>query len=228
MWTFPFILQIDILHPLATLEWKEYCGLPIPTRDHNCVLLNNKLYVDDGDRSAPDLKLSSTDFNSWTRLTTPTSLYALTTYRSQLVLLGGVDSNMVWTLDADNNWQPSLPPMPTAKNRFTAVNTGSPGVPECIVVAGGRKLGHGILRTVEVMVNEQWSTVQPLPIAGRLKKSTIHNGKLYLMGSLSSGYTCCCCDIKSLIDSAMHPDANLLPLWSLSDKAPLQFSCSVS
>ena len=80
-------LQVDILHPLTTLKW-ERCGhLPRELRDDStkCVVLGEKIYMSSGTRI-----YVSTDLNSWTELPElPYRHGTLTTYRSQLVLVGG-------------------------------------------------------------------------------------------------------------------------------------------
>ncbi len=122
------------------------------------------------------------DLTSWTTLTTPTYCYALTTYHSQLVLVGGREvvtnqiTNELVTSDTGRNWQPSLPPMPTKRYRSSAINVGTP---ECLVVAGGYDAHYNCLVTVELLQEWQWSTVQPLPKQCYVMRSALHDGKLY-------------------------------------------------
>ncbi len=155
----------------------------------------------------PELFISSVDdLNSWTAVETPTYYSALTTYHSQLVLIGGREArsyevtNKLWVseLDAIMNWKSSLiPPMPTRRHYSSAVTTGTP---ESIIVAGGWG-GNAYLDTVEALVQEQWSTCQPLPKPCSGINSAIHNGKLYLMGGDLQGNAVFYCDLVSLISS---------------------------
>jgi hypothetical protein len=72
--------------------------------DPQCVLLNDKLYVG----GASDMLLmpegmyvlyvTSTDLDSWSTLVTPVGYYGLSTYDSQLVLIGGRDGKS-WVSD---------------------------------------------------------------------------------------------------------------------------------
>ncbi len=169
---------------------------------------------------SPELFISSLDsLSSWTTVETPTCSSALTTYHSQLVLIGGKESsstevtNKLWISEHEviMNWKSSLlPPMPTRRYCSSAVTTGTP---ESIIVAGG--MGeHGILDTVEALVQEQWSTCQPLPESCHYISPTIHNGKLYLMGGIPQGYAVFYCDLVSLISSSQCEQTLASSLWN--------------
>ena len=176
---------------------------------HNaqCVLLQDKIYIGGGItpslESDASLFISSTDLNSWSQMTTPTRYYGLTTYHSQVVLVGGIEldtrmaTNKLWTLKGEMNWQPSLPPMPTSRYYSSALNTGSP---ECLVVSGGRVSGGDEVNVVEILKDNEWSSVQPLPKACSSLKSTLHKGRLYLMGGLKQGYSVFHCKLESLLN----------------------------
>ncbi len=185
-------------------------------------MLHDKLYV--MDVSIPELLISSLDnLSSWTTVETPTSYSALTTYHSQLVLIGGMEAssyeatNKLWISehDAIMNWKSSLlPPMPTRRYRSSAVTTGTP---ESIIVAGGQREDRTYLDTVEAFVQEQWSTCQPLPKPCLMTNSTIHNGKLYLMGGIHQGYAVFYCDLVSLISSSQCEQTLATSLWNKFD-----------
>ena len=174
--------------------------------DAQCVLLQDKIYIG-GDTSSwesnSSLFISSTDLNSWSLVTTPTCYYGLTTYHSQVVLVGGMEpdtdmaTNKLWTLKGGTNWQPSLPPMPTSRYYSSALNTGSP---ECLVVSGGRASGEDEVNAVEILKDNEWSSVQPLPKACSRLKSTLHKGRLYLMGGDGQGDSVFHCKLESLLN----------------------------
>ncbi len=157
---------------------------------------------------------------------TPTRYCALTTYHSQLVLIGGLVAssdeaikvtNKLWISEHDTimNWKSSLlPPMPTRRWGSSAVTTGTP---ESIIVAGGRGEDGAVLDTVEALVQEQWSTCQPLPKPRYAMHSTIHNGKLYLMGGYRQGYAVFYCDLVSLISSSQCEQTLATSLWNQID-----------
>ena len=105
--------MIDLLHPLATVHWEEWIGSPY-TVSKQLVLLKGKIYL-------PGLYMYDPNVNLHIQLESPCYTgYGISTYRSQLVLVGGLDSttkqptNKVWVSDDGSKWEPSLPPLPTA------------------------------------------------------------------------------------------------------------------
>lgn len=195
-------MQADPLHPLATILWEKCCTVPGEGQVHSeCVLWNSKIYVglvhkgsktDAGDEIwTPKLLVFSSDVTSWEVITTlPIREFALTTYRSKLVLVGGRDqrsfvTNKLWTSDDATNWQPSLPPMPTKRFSPVAVNIGTP---EYLVVLGGMTNIPSIncLAAVEVLVEEQWFKLWPLPLSYYNIRHTLHNGNLFIIGSATA------------------------------------------
>ena len=54
-------------------------------------------------------------------------------------------------------------------------------------MAGGVGVGGSVLDTVEVLVEGQWSAVQPLPGKCYDLKSAVHKGRLYFMGGDGTG-----------------------------------------
>ena len=162
---------------------------------------------------------SIADLHTWTTLTTPTTNYALTTYNSKLVLVGGKESstatitNKLWTGDAEGNWQTSLPPMPTKRHSSSAINVEGT---ECLIVAGGLGKKGEFMDTVEVFVQEQWSTVQqPLPKEWSSVKLCLHNGYLFVVGSVGSlSSTIYYCKVESLLNACYsNPDISWYQMY---------------
>lgn len=205
---------MDILHPLAELSWVE-CGELPAERIKQCVFLDGKIFVAAPlvQSEAPDhakLFVSSTDaaISRWSTVITPVQEYALSTYHSQLVLVGGIETsnkrvtNKLYSLGtADGgDWQESLLPMPTGRFSASAVNTENP---EYLVVAGGVGKDFQMTATVEVLAREQWMTVQPLPVRCYKMNCALNHGKLYILvkefladtKEESTGYVC---EVKSL------------------------------
>lgn len=163
----------------------------------------------------------SLDFTEHVRLSVPVECFALTHYHSQLVLVGGVrpdtkdPTNELWVSADGSNWQPLLPPMKVKRYSASAVNTGSP---ECLVVAGGclAYVAHNPddlwVTIVEVLLNEEWFTVQPFPRATLpLPRSFIHNGTLIITGAWSM---CLCCRVESLLASCFQSQGDGIELSS--------------
>ena len=86
--------QVDILHPLASLEWRQCRRLPVDVGDARAVWLKDKVYVGGGATSGSlrdhaRLYVYTPATDTWSKLDTPVYFFALTTYHSQLVLVGG-------------------------------------------------------------------------------------------------------------------------------------------
>ena len=172
--------------------------------DAQCVILRDMLYVGGWVWSGDLCRLFVSRANPirWRELRTPTSRCALATFHSQLVLIGGYEANTgrrtskLWTSDAGEDWKESLPPMPTKRHSPSAVSIGTP---EHLVVAGGSGDDIGQLNTVEVLTDNEWWTAEPLPRNCCRMKSTLHNGKWYLMGGQKHDTDGYYCDVKSLL-----------------------------
>ena len=199
----------------------------MPIYDAQCVLLQDKIYIGGGNTPQRSLFISSTDLNLWSLVTTPTHYYGLTTYHSQVVLVGGNErdtgmaTNKLWTLKGGRNWQPSLPPMPTSRCLSSALNIGSP---ECLVVSGGQASGGDNVNVVEILKDNKWSSVRPLPKACSRLKSILHKGRLYLMGGFGQGRLVFHCKLESLQEMSQSSS-----LWSklqihLENSTPSSFA----
>ena len=202
-------------------------------RHPQCVLLHDVLYVGGGDAPLEYMATifmtkTTTEHFVWDVRPTPTNRYSLTTYHSQLVLVGGLDpytehaSNGVWTLSTTGmNWQQSIPEMLTERSRPSAVNTGTP---EYIVVAGGVGVGNSYLDIVEVFTGKEWCTVEPPPKPCYYLKWTSHEGKFYLCGDYVYS-----CDSKTFLESCEQSDGSKrpFPLWS-NFQMPFELSSPTS
>jgi len=203
--------QVTLLHPRATLEWRQCTNLPVGMRNAQAVVLNNKVYVGGGD--TPDL---TTDVNiytydptmdTWETLQSPTRRSALTTYHNKLLLVGGWEvstdetTNQLWVFEeGEQTWTQPLPPMPTRRNGASAVST-----QDHLIVAGGFN-NSGTLNTVEVFDGQQWLTADPLPMSCGYMNSTCHDGHYYLMGGWWQGTSVFYTSLQSLGDKAtQHP-----------------------
>ena len=174
------------------------------------------------------LHISSTDLHSWTTSTLPYKHMSLTTYQSMFVAVGGCHTykltDLLFTSDTGLQWQPSLPPMPTKRSHTSSVSTRSP---EVLVVAGGKGSGWRKLNVVELLLGDQWSTVDPLPAPCSSMQSTFHDGNLYFMGGWGQGDTVYTCSCTSLISSCGTNTTTDRPLWR-QFKAPRKYTAAVS
>ena len=163
--------------------------------------------------------ISSTDLHSWTESELPYGCMSLTIYQSKFVAVGGWDrstgeaTNTILTSTTGQQWEPSLPPMPTKRYRTSSVSTTSP---EVLVVAGGEGSDHKVLNIVEVLMTGQWITIDPLPAPASNMVSTVHEGNLYFMTCYDTPNTITTCSCTSLISSctdSSRTSSTDSPLW---------------
>jgi hypothetical protein len=152
------------------------------------VWLKDKVYVGGGMilgrfRSAARLYIYTPATDTWTTLDTPVYFFALTTYHSQLVLIGGMEyiggnvleepSNKLWTLSEDGQWQETLPPMPTPCTYTSAVSHGD----HLLVITDDYPTDK-----LYVYNDCHWASAQhPLQRLHPIN-STVFNGHWYVMG----------------------------------------------
>ena len=160
----------------------------------------------------------STDLHSWTKTIVLQRDTSLTTYQSKFVLVGGCHlsthepTSTILTSNSGLQWESSLPAMPTKRYLTSTVSTSSP---EVLVVAGGRGSNDEDLDVVEVLLNENWTTVEPLPEPDSLMSSALHDGDLHFMGGSRQGTSVYTCSCSSLISFATESVSNISdrPLW---------------
>ena len=193
---------VDILHPLCTLKWiREGKVKRMKTSEYvQAIVLNSKVYICSRDNIVIYVSAAA-DLKTWDVIPLPdTQHFALTSYCSQLVLAGGWNNsstdpdvyNDLWVSADGTNWAQSLPPMPTSRYGATAVNTGTP---ECIIVLGGCGKDCKMVDTVEVLLEGEWSSLQPLPMPCDFMRSTLHCGYLYCYKKKRRWY----CKLESLL-----------------------------
>ena len=165
---FLFTQTPDILHPLSTLEWEERPSLPVEMIEAQAVFLDGILHVGGGyiKGSARDharlFSCKPGGDGSWTVTDTPTYRYALTTYDSHLLLVGGKEydpseqiTNKIYTM-IDGEFKELLPPMKEKRYSSSAVSSGL-----VLAVAGGCG-DTGPLSSVEVYNDGQWTSGKSL------------------------------------------------------------------
>ena len=112
---------------------------------------------------------------TWDTIDTPVYGYALTTYHSQLVLVGGINrdngepSAKVQTLSEDGQWQETLFPMEIACVSASAVSHGD----HLLVIDGDRK-------EVNVYNGHYWAKAEHLPEILLVTNSIVLNDNLYV------------------------------------------------
>ena len=164
--------------------------------------------------------ISFTNLHSWTETRLPYEAMSLTIYQSKFVAVGGRDpstrvaTNTILASTTGRQWEPSLPPMPTKRYYTSSVSTTSPDV---IVVAGGEGSDESMLNIVEVLMTDQWITIDPLPAPAYDMVSTVHEGNLYFITRGDTPNTLMTCSCTSLISSctdSSRTSSTDSPLWS--------------
>ena len=198
-------MMADLFHPLTkfTFDWEECSNIPDSTFSPSFVILGDKIYVGNlciasNIEKKGKICVSSFDLKSWTLIgDTPLHSYALTTYKSKLVLVGGaignsdIATNELWLSgDGGKTWSHDLPPMPTKRTFPSAVST-----EECSIVLGGYGPRD---KAVEILVRGQWSSLLPLPYPMNMNYA-IHNGIFF--ASMYPNYGAYC-PVETLIEYA--------------------------
>ena len=213
-----FIRQTpDILHPLSSLEWEERPSLPVEMYDAQAVFLDGTLHVGGGNTLGITYRDHARLYSckpggdgSWTATDTPTYYYALTTYDSHLLLVGGVEypsnqiTNKIYTM-IDGEFKELLPPMKEKRYSTAAVSSGS-----VLAVAGGNG-GTGILSSVEVYNNGQWTSGQSLPDPCYDMTSVFHGDKWILIGGSEKRTKVYCVSLQSLVSGTEQSPWETLP-----------------
>ena len=179
------LVQVDILHPLASLEWRKCREPPVHVDGAQAVWLKDKVYVggESGNKTeGARLYIYTPATDTWTTLDTPVEKFGLTTYHSQLVLVGGREyvgenvfwkfTNKLWTLSEDGQWKETLPPMPAPCIPSSAVSHGD----HLLVISDNYPNNK-----VYVYNGHHWASAQQPPQLYFIK-STVFSDHWYLMG----------------------------------------------
>ena len=199
--------------------------MPLVMSDTQAVVLGDKVYVGGGDTQTVLLIYDLHD-DSWKTLDTPVVNYALTTYNSQLVLVGGRDpineiiNNQLWVLDEQWHWIQPLPPMKTGRSRASAVS-----VDHYLIVAGGHD-ELGLLDVVEVYNGHYWKKAQSIPKASCSMKSCLLKGIWYLAGGEEQEKEIIYTSLHSLIATTSSL-VRQTSVWKKLANVPLKWSTPV-
>ena len=199
------------------MKWNEYDPLPFGLRESaQCVLVNGRVCVG----SECTVHLASADLKSWRKMVTRAHDFALATYDSQAVTIGGLDSacdreitNKSWVIDFKKNecLASSIPDMLTKRHSASAIHVESA---MCLVVAGGAD-DKAVIDTVEVMLNGSWSYVQSLPTQQFGLRAAVHDANLFFVGdALCDVYRC---NMDGILQACADPESKLKnpsSLWS--------------
>lgn len=231
--------QVDLLHPLTTLEWERCCKMPdgVYLTDAQAVVLGDMVYVGGWDKSVAytrpgSLLIYDVIGDSWGEpIPTPTNYFALATYKSKLVLVGrqypevgNKVTNELWVLNEQQILDPYphfLPAMKTARMDASAISEGIH-----LVVAGGYgcKNPSGTqmdeVDVVEVYNGRVWARAQSLLNPVSRMKSFFYEGNWFLSRRFQIYYTSLDSLIATASSSSGTPDEQI-PVW----KKPTDLPC---
>ena len=223
-------MQVDILHPCTELKWRESKRLTVYMFDAQAVWLGDNLYVGRGltSRSGGDdarLYIYTPTTDTWNHINTPVRWFALITYHSQLVLVGGLEyvgegsgrpvTNKLWTLTEHDQWRETIPPMTTKRQSALAVEFA-----DNILVAGGRDDTGRDIDIVEVYNGRHWAKAQCLPKPCHCMQSTVLNGHWYQMGGVGQGKEVYYTSLDSLVASCQPSEKSLPSVWKRLPDVP--------
>ena len=209
--------------------------MPVAMWDMQAVWLEDELYVGGGETSGSycddaSVYVYSPARDAWHVEDTPVYWFALATYRSQLILIGGLEyigetdepvmkaTNKLWTLNELKQWQEMLPPMPTKRCSASALGYGD----YLIVVGGGEGTTFNLLNVVEIYINHQWSRANSLPTSCASMTSTVFNDHWYLIGGYGQKEEIYYVSLDSLIASCPSSTTQLSCEWERLPDIPLE------
>ena len=195
--------------------------------DAQAVSVGDKLYVGGGttgnDTSTDEARLYTyiPKKESWHVVETPAYWFALTTYHSKLVLVGGVEvennstTDKLWTLH-EQFLDSCIPSMGSKRFNASAISHS-----DHLVVAGGEDLEDDLLlNIVEVYDGYQWTEVQSLPSQCSSMKSTLYKRCWCLMGGYGQGEHVYFCSLDKIVDSCKSSDIYVEDLWGKLPDVP--------
>ena len=253
------LIQLDILHPLSTVDKESRPLIGNTIVSSQCVLLHDELFLLHEHRSIVyrrvrphkymridtesgyvpmydyrtelcAYRLSSVsplDLKLFGVLNVPSQKCSITTYKSKLIVVGGMNKgtekavDTLWTSDTGrDDWKQTLPPLPVSCCQPSVLNIS--GSPECLIVAGGYQIkpsGFGLCSRqihnayVHVMIEERWSSV--MPTRPPVHNLILHDERVYISSSGSHGHHLYYCNLKELKETAtLAPmDAYYSDLW---------------
>ena len=200
--------------------------------DAQAAWLGDKLYVGGGwtsgserDAASCRLYIHTPTTDTWSHIDTPVYLFALVTYHSQLVLVGGKEfvgerkdgpvTNKLWTLTGHNQWRETLPPMTTKRRHMLAVEFA-----DDILVAGGVDDDRRNIDIIEVYNGHNWAEAQCLPKPCYDMKSTVLNGHWYLMGGEGQEKEVYYASLDLLVASCRPSEKPLPSVWKRLPDVP--------
>ena len=174
--------------------------VPVSSRVSHAVYLGDNVYVSGTGAHLYIYHLAS---DAWNAIDTPVYGYALTDYRSQILLVGGKEcigerkpTNKVWRMTEDYKWRASLPPMEVACSSALAAGHG-----DYIFVCDCDR------NEIYVFDSHDWARAEHPPMKLRSIKSSIVGNHWYLTGESFEQQIVIYASLESLIATCQSSDA---------------------
>ena len=195
--------------------------MPVRMSRPQCVVIRDRVYVGGGRTDTHDDRYLVSQYNpardEWIILPPcPVRYFGLCQFSGELITVGGRKSGGIVTgqvyhfIEASQQWEEYLRPMPTARFSPIVITTQS-----AIIACGGiisvTNDKPVPCATVEVHINNtsQWHTTDPLPVASFLMSSVTIANICYLLGGGDADQTginaVMYAPVTSLIQKAMSP-----------------------
>ena len=204
------VLSVDILHPLCELtsKWRDCQNDFILDPNAHPVFVNDSVYTQ-GTTDGKNTPLKySTSSGSWSQLPPPTGVeiedYAITTYRGQLIWIGGRIYKSKYERELsrnifvmkDGNWREEsnfIQPLPESITSINRISASSDG--KYLIIAASNKNNRGKFL---IFNGCEWIETRGPCIDNEcaIGDVIVHNGVVYLIEL--KGYNCRVCHMASL------------------------------
>ena len=218
--------NLNVFTPGVELTFTDCAKLPVVCSYGQAIVAGKYVYVRVNDQRVRGYNSAE---NTWiTRPDPPVNHFSIGYLYGKVLLVGGCVPPAVANItrdihefdEASQQWVRSttIPPMPTARGRSTAVSWTSP---PALIVCGGCDDEDKPMTVVEVYHGRisQWHTVSPLPLPRQLMTHTIINNVLFLVGGYSGSTgdtakkTVISASIPQLLESCIQPSSASLFQW---------------
>ncbi len=207
--------------------WATLAPMPVPTYQHDMVMLGEKLFVPGNGAEATtyvyDIATDSWDTIAANGGYTARSQYVAIAHEGRILVLGGVitdtdvATNEVWSLDPTTGvWQP-LPPISTARMSAAAGSIGG----EVVVTGGVGFPGFAPVMSTEIFDGSQWTPGPSVPDGGGaytrwsyMGHATTHDSLWLLGGRRDAGW-----DVLDHVGRLQHSASGWT--WSFPPDLPI-------
>ncbi len=241
-----FSFQPNLRTPGAKLVWRECAELPFAMFGAQVVVIDGIIYVGGGACSSVAERCMVCRYHpgedKWATLPpSPVKYFGVGQVSGRLVLVGGwvvstgkVTGHVQAFVKESQQWEKSIPAMPTARRSPSVVSHST-----VLVVCGGRDDSDIPVPTVELYCGEasQWYQCPPLPFPRSWMPSVTIRDTLFLVGGfsgrtgVSAEKSIHSASLTALIDRALHHSngsTSAESLWTALEDVPYYYTTVAS